>query len=399
MVPPHVQPPVQLGEKVKILRPGDKFDPKQFAPGDRIRIIRPVDPAIGKPVQIEPHQIELELKLPKGAEIDGKLMEQLHKALAARDRTKAREMIDKIVAVQAQTDARLEEFKRAMAQARADLDLLRQQKARALSEEQKARQEWVERMAKKGLMPQTSQKVLGLSVEKPPAVVADQLNLPRGMGLVVTDVLKGSSAQKAGFQVNDVLLSVADHAVPSEPKALQDLLAELKPGTAFDVTLLRKGAKMTLHGLKLSSVSTPAAFNPQKEGPLLPKDPVAVPKMPPVIGQKGIVADGDKNVLTTTFRAGDRFTMRRQEGSLVITVTGKIAGGKAQVGEVHVQDGAVVGKYRSLAEVPVQYRDKAAHLIQLSARPPARTPTPYYVPVVPPTPKVPDAPIMPPAIR
>src|SRR6202023_2049407 len=48
----------------------------------------------------------------------------------------------------------------------------------------------------------TPKSGLGLQVEVPGAVLADQLNLPKNVGLVVINVLKGTPAEKAGFQVN-----------------------------------------------------------------------------------------------------------------------------------------------------------------------------------------------------
>src|SRR5262249_22237430 len=89
--------------------------------------------------------------------------------------------------------------------------------------------------------------------------------------------------------------------------------------------------------------------------PLGGADKKATPvPMNPGAGQKVVVADGDKNVLTTTFRAEDRFTTRHQEGSLVITVTGKVSGGKTQVGSIHIQDGAVMTEYGNVGDGPAR---------------------------------------------
>ena len=77
---------------------------------------------------------------------------------------------------------------------------------------------------------------------------------------------------------------------------------------------------------------------------------------------------GGKGVMTTTFRSNDRFTTRHQEGSLVITVTGKVADGKPRVTEVRVQDGTESHKYGSVDKVPEQYRDKVKNLVEMSEK-------------------------------
>ncbi len=72
------------------------------------------------------------------------------------------------------------------------------------------------------------------------------------------------------------------------------------------------------------------------------------------------------------FRTPERFTLRHQEGNLIITLTGKVADGKAKVNEINVQDGLQTFKYESLDKVPQQYHDKAKNLIEMSEKGSAR---------------------------
>jgi hypothetical protein len=72
--------------------------------------------------------------------------------------------------------------------------------------------------------------------------------------------------------------------------------------------------------------------------------------------------------MTTSVRTDDRFTTRHQEGSLVITVTGKVTDGKAKAGEIQVQDGNATNKYESVDKVPEQYRDKVKNLVEMSEK-------------------------------
>ena len=72
--------------------------------------------------------------------------------------------------------------------------------------------------------------------------------------------------------------------------------------------------------------------------------------------------------MTSVFRSDDRFTTRHQEGSLVITVTGTIADGKAKVSGIKVQDGRESHEFASVDKVAEQYRDKVASLVEMTEK-------------------------------
>src|SRR5262245_31063285 len=57
---------------------------------------------------------------------------------------------------------------------------------------------------------------LGARLEAPPAALADQLDLPRGQGLLLTEVESDSAAAKAGLKRNDVLLELDGKPVPRD---------------------------------------------------------------------------------------------------------------------------------------------------------------------------------------
>jgi len=116
--------------------------------------------------------------------------------------------------------------------------------------------------------------------------------------------------------------------------------------------VLRKGKRETLKGLSLPEARPERA----REG--FPRGfPGAAPRAP---------VAGGKSVMTTVQRTNDRFTARHREGDLDVTVTGKVEGGKAVVGEVTVQDGGESHRYGSVDDVPERYRDKVHNLVELS---------------------------------
>jgi hypothetical protein len=86
---------------------------------------------------------------------------------------------------------------------------------------------------------------LGVATAPPPALVRSQLNLPRGMGLVVETVNKDSPAAAAGVQVNDILQKFDDQVLVNVQQ-LAVLVRSKKAGDDVKLTLLRGGKPMTL---------------------------------------------------------------------------------------------------------------------------------------------------------
>jgi serine protease Do len=198
---------------------------------------------------------------------------------------------------------------------------------------------------------------LGVMVARPSDAMADQLDLPKGQGVVVEEVQDGSAAAKVGLKVHDIVLELDGKAAPSEPAEFARQVSEVKADTAVDVVVLRKGRKETLKGLKLPEVKPDL-------GPKLdfkfPDVPFAVPGAP-----------GAANVTTTINRNNDEFTARRTEGDLTLTVTGRVADGKASVSEVKVEDGKETHTYAELEKVPEAYRARAKALADQAAGKPA----------------------------
>jgi beta-lactamase regulating signal transducer with metallopeptidase domain len=205
---------------------------------------------------------------------------------------------------------------------------------------------------------------LGIQIETPGAALAAQLDLPKGQGLVITHVQKDSPAAKAGIKVNDILLELNGKAVSSKGEVLLKTLQDMKGGTELDAVVLRRGRRETVKGLKLAA-DRPAGGTGHGQPPSFEVPGRAYWEVP----ARGAAAFGGwagagGGVLTSTFRAGDRFTSRYQEGNLIITVTGTVSDGKPQIREIHVQDGAVANSYKTVGDVPERYRDKVKHLLK-----------------------------------
>jgi membrane-associated protease RseP (regulator of RpoE activity) len=210
---------------------------------------------------------------------------------------------------------------------------------------------------------------LGVRVDPPSDAMAEQLDLPKGQGLVVQEVVPDSAAAKAGIRLHDVLLEVDGKTVANRADELARMIANIKPDTAVDVVVMRKGKKETIKDVKLPEAkAAPLSFPP---GGAFPggQPPAGFRQTQPGFQQQppfGI--GGMASVVTTMTRTQDRFTLRHQEGSLIITLTGQTADGKPKIKEISVQDGLRSEQYESVDKVPERYRDKVQNLIEMSEK-------------------------------
>ena len=75
---------------------------------------------------------------------------------------------------------------------------------------------------------------------------AAQLGLPTGtIGIIVSQVVAGSPADRAGIQVNDIITKVNDQVIDAD-HPLSNLLVKNRPGDKVKVTLIRSGKEMTV---------------------------------------------------------------------------------------------------------------------------------------------------------
>jgi membrane-associated protease RseP (regulator of RpoE activity) len=255
-------------------------------------------------------------------------------------------------------------------QYRQNMQMMREQWRRTLElQRQAAGQPFQFNPVFPGLQPQDGR--LGAAVEKPGDTLVEQLELPKDQGLILREVTPDSAAAKAGLKAHDILLELDGKPVSSNPDEFRKALEGVKADKPVDVVVLRKGKKETVKGLSLPEAKAAAPLFPGINPGALPNFPQPiVPNIPPLIpGNAFNPGFGVGNsVITTTFRTNDHFTTRHQEGSLIITLTGKVADGKATVSEISVQDGAESNKYESVDKVPEKYRDKVQNLVDMSEK-------------------------------
>jgi hypothetical protein len=217
---------------------------------------------------------------------------------------------------------------------------------------------------------------LGARVEPVSDTLADQLDLPKGQGLVVRDLVAGSAAAKSGIKPHDVLLEFNGKAVPNQIENFTRMMADVKADTAIELVVLRKGKKETIKDVKLPEVRAGLPGFPQGGFPGAGQPPGGFPQAPPGgfprpaagFPQLPGIGGAAAAVTTTMTRTPDRFTLRHEEGSLIITLTGRTADGKPKISEINVQEGLRSERYESVDKVPERYQDKVKNLIEMSEK-------------------------------
>jgi serine protease Do len=90
-----------------------------------------------------------------------------------------------------------------------------------------------------------SRGMIGVQIQNVDRENAKALGLPRIGGALVNKVTPGSSADKAGVQVGDVILSFAGRDIATSAD-LPPLVGSTKPGSKADLVLYRDGKNMTV---------------------------------------------------------------------------------------------------------------------------------------------------------
>jgi PDZ domain-containing protein len=207
---------------------------------------------------------------------------------------------------------------------------------------------------------------LGVFVDPPADALREQLDLPAGQGLVVRQVLPDSAAAKAGLRPHDLVLEFDGKLVPNRVEELTRLVTAVKPDTSVEVVVMRKGKKETIKDVKLPEAKPLQSGFPQVGFPGAGQPPAGFAQPPAGLPQLGLGGVG--SVVTTLVRTRDQFTVRHQEGNVIITLIGKAADGKSSVNQIRVQEGFQSEQYESVDKVPEKIRNKVKNLIELNEK-------------------------------
>ncbi len=194
---------------------------------------------------------------------------------------------------------------------------------------------------------------LGISPEVPSPVLRDQLNLPKGIGLIIQEVIKNSPAGKAGFKTNDILLKLADQDVPSDLIKLAQIVGGIKGDKAVAAQVIRKGKRRTIKRIQLPEI---------KRVKVKVKAIKVHPRKIKVFPFPG----GKEGTSISAFRTKNRFFTQFREGDLAISITGKVVDGKAKIGQITIRDGKKQIRESKIQDVPKHYQERLEHLMNMT---------------------------------
>jgi PDZ domain len=86
---------------------------------------------------------------------------------------------------------------------------------------------------------------LGVETSEIPGVLCEQMNLPKGFGLVVDYVVPNGPAAAAGVQQNDIL-KMLNEQILINPSQLRKLLQSFQDGQTVTLTVIRKGQEQKI---------------------------------------------------------------------------------------------------------------------------------------------------------
>jgi serine protease Do len=142
---------------------------------------------------------------------------------------------------------------------------------------------------------------LGVYIQNVSAELAEKFQLEKSQGVMVTNVMDDSPASHAGIEKSDVIVTFDGKSV-KDVKHLRNLVAEVEPGKAVVVTVIRDGEKQDIE-VTIGEMPT------DKEQPAKPMERGRIEK-----GRLGvIVQDVDEEM-------AEKFMLEKPQGALVSSV-------------------------------------------------------------------------------
>jgi hypothetical protein len=203
---------------------------------------------------------------------------------------------------------------------------------------------------------------LGVRVEKVPAAVADQGGVPEGRGVLVSEVLPGSAAEKAGLKADDVIIEFAGKPVSDDPTEFVRAVRGAKRGQKVDIVYVRKGKKAEAKGVPLAD---PAADLGADLAPFLGPELqlFPIPNAFPV-PDRGFAPAGGAGRSTVSVKVEDGvFKIDADHDGLKINLEGTAGGWKPVPSKIVVVDGKKKVEAKSVDALPPEYRDTVKKIL------------------------------------
>lgn len=211
---------------------------------------------------------------------------------------------------------------------------------------------------------------LGVRMEKPGAVLVEQLGLDAGRGIAIVEVIPGTAAEKAGFKTHDIVLEFDGKPVSDAPEDFNRQVTAAKSGVKLTAVVLRKGKKVELQGIELPEIAAarpdgrrdPQLFPlPGIELPLPEARPVPIRPLPrPPIGDRNGRGVGGNS----TSVVNGNFTIRSSENGVQFELKGTTTDAGTKLTEALIDDNGMVHKADAIEKVPEQFRPMVEKLLK-----------------------------------
>ncbi|MCI0703988.1 MAG: PDZ domain-containing protein [Planctomycetia bacterium] len=220
---------------------------------------------------------------------------------------------------------------------------------------------------------------LGIRMEKVTPVVAEQLGLEKNQGIVVSSVLEGSAAEKAGLKTHDIILEFAGKQVSDNTDDFARMVNEVKTGVKVDIVVLRKGKKVEIKGIELPDMAKvrPQPFPfPMLPNPALPPNILPLPgvqpikplPVPPAIDLPVFpnpLPNPPGGFDTVNVNQGNgQFTITATQGEVKFRLTGTTENGKVALTKAVITEGEKTIEAETLEKVPADYRPAIEKLLK-----------------------------------
>jgi serine protease Do len=153
------------------------------------------------------------------------------------------------------------------------------------------------------------------------ADIAASLGLSRPRGVMVNEVYKGGPADRAGVRIGDVIVAINGREA-NDPQALDYRIATLALGKKADVTILRKGRKMTLSFTAQQPPEDPPRHVTEMKG-AHPLSGSVVANMSPALADELGLAGFRQGVAIMKLRRGSPASRFFQPGDMVEEINGE----------------------------------------------------------------------------
>jgi S1-C subfamily serine protease len=120
---------------------------------------------------------------------------------------------------------------------------------------------------------QVSRGLLGVSINNLTPETAELYGLDHTAGALVSAISADSAAERAGIQINDIIVSVNDHRV-RDPAALRNAIGLLRPGSGVRIGVIRDGRERAITAVLGEAPAAARAAAPPPADPAEDLDPV-----------------------------------------------------------------------------------------------------------------------------